>query len=131
MNTKIRTIIVTVIAAGSFASATVAPPVSRAEDNNTSQGVAARECQGYREMAQHDIEESVEAVGREDYDAAAFWSNAASEDVREAEKACAAAAAAARSLTKAVVARGGAISTSPVPAKPVAVVKARAVTSFG
>jgi hypothetical protein len=126
MSSKIRTIIVTVIAAGSFASATVAPAVSQAEDNS-SHGVAARECEGHREMAQHDIEESVEAAGRGDYDAAAFWSNAASEDLREADKACAEAAAEGRSPTKLVLVRAGSISTSPVPAKP----NARPVTSLG
>jgi len=39
MNTKIRTTIITLIAAGSFATATVAPAVSQARDNE--QGDAA------------------------------------------------------------------------------------------
>jgi hypothetical protein len=131
MSTRIRTIIITVIAAGSFATATTAPAVSQAEDNNTSQAVAAAGCQGDKEMAQHDIEESAEAVGRGDYDDAAFWSNAASEDIRKAEKSCAEAAAEGRSPTKVVAVRGGAISTPSVPAKPAGVVKARTVASFG
>jgi hypothetical protein len=130
VSTKIRTAIIAVIAACSFATATVAPAVSVAEDN-TSQGVAARECQGHREMAQHDIEESVEAVGRGDYDTAAFWSNAASEDLQEANRLCAEATAEGHSRITAVTARGGAIGTVPVQASPVTVVRARPVGSLG
>jgi hypothetical protein len=114
MLSKTRTTIITLIAAGSFATATVAPAVSQAQDNSSSNSLSASMCQGSKGMAQHDIEEAVEAVGRGDYEAAAFWSESASEDAQEAKKWCAEAAAKGHTPTKVVIAPGGAIRTPPV-----------------
>jgi hypothetical protein len=113
MLTKTRTIIITLVASVSFGVASVAPAVSKAEDSS-SNSVSASMCQSRKDMAQHDIEEAAEAVGRGDYEAAAFWSESASEDAQEAKKWCAEAAAESHALTKVVVAPGGAISTPPV-----------------
>ncbi len=114
MLTKTRTIIITLVASASFGVASVAPAVSQAQDNSSSNSVSASMCQGRKDMAQHEIEEAAAAVGRGDYEAAAFWSESASEDVQEAEKWCAEAAAEGHALTKVVVAPGGAIRTPPV-----------------
>jgi hypothetical protein len=118
MNTKLRAIIFTLAASASIGVAPVAPGVSQAEDSS-SHSLSATMCESSKGMAQHDIEESAEAVGRGDYDAAAFWSNAASEDLQEAKKWCAEAATEGHSPTKPMVAPGGIITTPPVTPKPV------------
>ena len=112
MNAKIRTTIIALVAASSFAATSVVPAVSQAQDSS-SNSLSATMCQGRKDMAQHDIEEAAEAVGRGDYEAAALWSESASEDAAEAKKWCAEAAAEGPP-TKVVVAPGGAISTPPV-----------------
>jgi hypothetical protein len=111
MLTKTRTTIIALVASASFGVASVAPAVSQAQDNSSSNSVSASMCQGRKDMAQHEIEEAAAAVGRGDYEAAAFWSESASEDAQQAEKWCAEAAAEGHALIKVVVAPGGAIST--------------------
>jgi hypothetical protein len=118
MNTKLRAIIYTLAASASIGVAPVAPSVSQAQDSS-SHSLSATMCESSKGMAQHDIEESVEAVGRGDYDAAAFWSNAASEESQDAKKWCAEAATEDHSPTKTVVVPGGIITTPPVTAEPV------------
>jgi hypothetical protein len=131
MLTKIRTTIIALIASASFGFATVAPAVSQAQDSSR-HSLSATMCEGSKDMAQHDIEEAAEAVGRGDYEAAAFWSESASEELQEAKKWCAEAAAEGHSRTKVVVAPGGALSTPPVTTKPVVVTKVvHPVTSLG
>jgi hypothetical protein len=118
MNTKLRAIIYALAASASIGVAPVAPGVAQAQDSS-SHSLSASMCEGSKAMAQHDVEESVEAVGRGDYDDAAFWSNAASEELQEANKWCAEAAAEDHSPIRTVVASGGIITTPPVTARPV------------
>jgi hypothetical protein len=123
LSTKIGTTIVTLIAAGSFATATIVPAVSQAKDSSSNSSDASK-CQENREMGQHSIEEAVQAVGRGDYFGASIWSSYASDDAKEAEKHCGAAAVE-RSATKVRIGRGvritltasaGFVGVTPVPA---------------
>ncbi len=118
MNNWIRTIIFALAASASIGVAPVAPPISWAQDSS-SHSLSATMCESSKGMAQHDIEESVEAVGRGDYDDAAFWSESAAEEAREAKKWCAEAAAEMRPPVKIVVAPKGGIATPPVTTRPV------------
>jgi hypothetical protein len=121
MLTRTRTTIITLIAAGSFATATVAPAVSQAQDGGS--GNAGESCEVLAEAAGIAVAVGTAAATTGHYESAANYFQMASDLAQKSrEQGCGEAAAGGHSPNRVVVApKGGAVSTPPVTTKPAAV----------
>lgn len=130
MNTKIRTILATLVAAVSLAATTVVPAVSQAQDGSGNPSVP---CTVLAEAAGIAIAVGSAAAETGQYESAEFYFQMASDYAQKArDQGCGEAGAEGRSPARGLPApRGGAMTTPPLTTRPVVVKSATPAERLG